>query len=70
MQLLTGRYRVGSQYQTIGKPFAEMLKNPFCLSSDVARCMPEKWSNNRHGKKEAGTEARLLFSCPIQGRNE
>jgi hypothetical protein len=32
--------------------------------------MPEKLSNNVHGKKEAGTEARLLFACPFQGMNE
>jgi hypothetical protein len=35
-----------------------------------ARGMPEKLSNNRHGKKEAGTTARLLFACPFQGMNE
>jgi len=70
VQLLTGHDRVGSQYQTIGRPFAEILKSPFCLSSDVARGMPGKLSNNRHGKKEAGTVARLLFACPFQGMNE
>jgi hypothetical protein len=32
--------------------------------------MPGKLSDNEHGKKAAGTEARLLFACPIQGRNE
>ncbi|WP_367374228.1 hypothetical protein [Pseudomonas lini] len=38
--------------------------------SDVARDMPEKLSNNEHGKKMAGTLARLLFACPFQGMNE
>ncbi|KJZ66700.1 hypothetical protein [Pseudomonas fluorescens] len=37
---------------------------------DIASGMPEKLSNNRHGKKEAGTVARLLFACPFQGMNE
>ena len=32
--------------------------------------MPEKLSNNRRGKKKAGTLARLLFACPFQGMNE
>lgn len=46
--------------------------------------MPGKLSDNKHGKKEAGTvanaeysrcnairvAARLLFACPIQGMNE
>ncbi|EJN24689.1 hypothetical protein PMI36_02109 [Pseudomonas sp. GM79] len=35
-----------------------------------ARGMPEKLSNNEHGKKVAGTLARLLFACPFQGMNE
>jgi len=32
--------------------------------------MPEKLSNNKPGKKQAGTVARLLFACPFQGMNE
>jgi hypothetical protein len=32
--------------------------------------MPGKLSNNDHGKKQTDTMARLLFACPIQGRNE
>jgi hypothetical protein len=32
--------------------------------------MPEKLSDNEHGKKVAGTLARLLFACPFQGMNE
>jgi hypothetical protein len=31
--------------------------------------MPEKLSNNNHGKKQAGTMARLLFIGPFQGMN-
>jgi hypothetical protein len=32
--------------------------------------MPGKRWNNEHGKKMAGTLARLLFACPFQGMNE
>ncbi|MHC8331389.1 hypothetical protein [Pseudomonas sp. LB3P25] len=51
---------------------AEDQKIAACGSSYgvVARGMPEKLSNNRHGKKEAGIVARLLFACPFQGMNE
>jgi hypothetical protein len=70
VQLLTGHDRVGSQHRTIGMLLAEVFKTPFCLARGVARGMPEKLSNNRRGKKKAGTLARLLFACPFQGMNE
>jgi hypothetical protein len=46
------------------------FQKSFCLAGDVASGMPEKLSNNKPGKKQAGTVARLLFACPFQGMNE